>query len=118
MDDLFEELNREQNPNSSDYRNSDFQNNTSSSQEPQNEDNFQETSKTTPKSADPDSAATNKNSTWSRIKDMSAIRMVLSEMGVTQYEPEVLECLLEFSYKYMHNVLEDAKLYSRLVNVA
>ena len=113
MDDLFEELNRDSNVNSSDQRNSDFQNNASSSQEPQNEDNPHDTSKTASNSADGLDSSTSKNTASSRMKDMTAIKLILSEMGVTQYEPEVIECLLEFSYKYMHNVLEDAKLYSK-----
>jgi len=37
-------------------------------------------------------------------------------MGVTEYEPRVIHQLLEFSYRYVSTVLEDAILYSTYAN--
>ncbi|KAI6658530.1 Transcription initiation factor TFIID subunit 9B-like [Oopsacas minuta] len=45
-------------------------------------------------------------------RDMSVMRSILKEMGVTDYEPAVLHQLMEFTYKYITGVLEDAKVYS------
>lgn len=45
-------------------------------------------------------------------KDGQVIAAILKDMGVTDYEPRVLHQLLEFSYRYASNVLEDAMLYS------
>ena len=48
-----------------------------------------------------------------KVKDINAIKEMLSEMGVTHYEPEVVDGLLEYAYKFMHSVVDDARLYSR-----
>lgn len=45
-------------------------------------------------------------------KDGQVIAAILKDMGVQDYEPRVLHQLLEFSYRYASNVLEDALLYS------
>lgn len=45
-------------------------------------------------------------------KDGQVIAAILKDMGVVDYEPRVLHQLLEFSYRYASNVLEDAMLYS------
>ena len=45
-------------------------------------------------------------------RDMSVMRSILKEMGVSDHEPAVLHQLMEFTYKYITGVLEDAKLYS------
>lgn len=37
-------------------------------------------------------------------------------MGVTEYEPRVVHQLLEFSYRYVSTVLEDAVVYSTYAN--
>jgi len=37
---------------------------------------------------------------------------ILRDLGMTDYDPGVLTQMLEFSYRYISNVLEDAKLYS------
>ena len=45
-------------------------------------------------------------------KDMGVMRGILKEMGVIDHEPAVLHHLMEFTYKYVTGVLEDAKVYS------
>lgn len=37
---------------------------------------------------------------------------ILKEMGVEEYDPNVVHQMLEFSYRYITNVLEDARVYS------
>ena len=44
--------------------------------------------------------------------DELAMRAILKDMGVTEYEPRVVQQMLEFSYRYTTEVLEEAKLYS------
>jgi len=36
----------------------------------------------------------------------------LKDVGVTDYEPKVIDQMLDFAYKYVTNVVEDAKSYS------
>lgn len=45
-------------------------------------------------------------------KDAQVIASILKDMGVTNYEPRVISQLLEFVYRYVTEVLDDAKLYS------
>ncbi|XP_039250129.2 transcription initiation factor TFIID subunit 9-like [Styela clava] len=45
-------------------------------------------------------------------KDAQVITSILKDMGVTEYEPRVINQLLEFVYRYVTDVLDDAKLYS------
>lgn len=45
-------------------------------------------------------------------KDAAVIAQILREMGVNEYEPRVVHQLLEFSYRYVSTVLEDAVVYS------
>jgi len=45
-------------------------------------------------------------------KDAQAVAAILRDMGISQYEPRALCQLLEFSYRYVTNVLEDAKAVS------
>ena len=47
---------------------------------------------------------------------MSVMRAILREMGVSDNEPAVLHQLMEFTYKYVTGVLEDAKIYSEHAN--
>lgn len=45
-------------------------------------------------------------------KDAQVMISILKDMGVTDYEPKVIDQMLDFAYKYVTNVLEDAKSYS------
>jgi hypothetical protein len=42
-----------------------------------------------------------------------AIRNILRSMGVTQYEPRVLDLLLNFTYKYTSEVVLDAAAFAQ-----
>uniref|UniRef100_A0A669PRE3 TATA-box binding protein associated factor 9 n=2 Tax=Galliformes TaxID=8976 RepID=A0A669PRE3_PHACC len=37
---------------------------------------------------------------------------ILKDMGITEYEPRVINQMLEFAYRYVTTILEDAKIYS------
>ncbi|XP_075429035.1 transcription initiation factor TFIID subunit 9B isoform X1 [Ascaphus truei] len=37
---------------------------------------------------------------------------ILKDMGITEYEPRVINQMLEFTYRYVTTILEDAKIYS------
>lgn len=45
-------------------------------------------------------------------KDGQVIAAILKDMGITEYEPRVVHQLLEFSYRYVTTVLEDAQVFS------
>ena len=45
-------------------------------------------------------------------KDGQVIAAILKECGVNEYEPRVVQQLLEFVYRYVTTVLEDAQVYS------
>ena len=45
-------------------------------------------------------------------KDAQVMVAILKDMGITDYEPRVINQMLEFSYRYTTEVLEEAKLYS------
>jgi len=45
-------------------------------------------------------------------KDAEVMAAILRDMGVMDWEPRVINQLLEFSYNYVTNVLEDAKMFS------
>nr|ADD38027.1 Transcription initiation factor TFIID subunit 9 [Lepeophtheirus salmonis] len=45
-------------------------------------------------------------------KDARVMSAILRDMGVSEYEPRVLNQLLEFSYRYIASVLEDSKSLS------
>ena len=45
-------------------------------------------------------------------KDGQAMVAILKDMGVSEFEPKVINQLLDFSYRYATNVLEDAKVVS------
>lgn len=45
-------------------------------------------------------------------KDAQTMISVLKDMGIDDYEPRVVYQLLEFSYRYTTNLLEDAKAFS------
>lgn len=45
-------------------------------------------------------------------KDAQTMISVLKDMGIEEFEPRVINQLLEFSYRYITNLLEDAKAFS------
>nr|XP_022336935.1 transcription initiation factor TFIID subunit 9B-like isoform X1 [Crassostrea virginica] len=49
-------------------------------------------------------------------RDAQVMGAILKEMGVTEYEPRVVNVMLEFVYRYVTDVLEDAKVYSSHAN--
>ena len=48
----------------------------------------------------------------SQSKDVQTMVSVLKDMGIEEFEPRVINQLLEFSYKYITNLLEDARAFS------
>ncbi len=48
----------------------------------------------------------------SQSKDVQTMISVLQDMGIEEFEPRVINQLLEFSYRYITNLLEDAKAFS------
>lgn len=45
-------------------------------------------------------------------KEAQVMATILRDLGINDYEPGVLTQMLEFSYRYITSVLEDARLYS------
>ncbi|XP_056303031.1 transcription initiation factor TFIID subunit 9 [Danio aesculapii] len=45
-------------------------------------------------------------------KDAQVMMQILKDMGVTEYEPRVVNQMLEFTYRYVTTIIEDAKIYS------
>eukprot|EP00090_Calanus_glacialis_P001230 TRINITY_DN10856_c0_g1_i1.p1 TRINITY_DN10856_c0_g1~~TRINITY_DN10856_c0_g1_i1.p1 ORF type:complete len:218 (-),score=71.05 TRINITY_DN10856_c0_g1_i1:505-1158(-) len=45
-------------------------------------------------------------------KDGQVMISILKDMGITDYEPRVINQMLEFSYRYVTTILEDARIYS------
>lgn len=41
---------------------------------------------------------------------------ILKDMGVTEYEPKVINQMLEFTYRYVTDILDEAKAYSNHAN--
>ncbi|EDL14058.1 TAF9B RNA polymerase II, TATA box binding protein (TBP)-associated factor, isoform CRA_c [Mus musculus] len=37
---------------------------------------------------------------------------ILKDMGITEYEPRVINQMLEFAFRYVTTILDDAKIYS------
>ena len=48
-------------------------------------------------------------------KDGRVMVSILKDMGITEYEPRVINQLLEFSYRYISTVLEDSKVWKLLI---
>ncbi|KAF0303150.1 Transcription initiation factor TFIID subunit 9 [Amphibalanus amphitrite] len=44
-------------------------------------------------------------------KDAAVMAAILKEAGVTSYDQRVINQMLEFTYKYVTNILEDARVY-------
>ncbi|XP_058124283.1 transcription initiation factor TFIID subunit 9 [Anopheles coustani] len=45
-------------------------------------------------------------------KDAQVVMSILKELGVNDYEPRVINQLLEFTYRYVTCILDDAKIYA------
>ncbi|XP_020027907.2 transcription initiation factor TFIID subunit 9-like [Castor canadensis] len=45
-------------------------------------------------------------------KDAQMMAQILKDMGITEYEPRVTNQMLEFAFRYVTTVLDDAKIYS------
>ena len=43
-------------------------------------------------------------------KDARAMISILKDMGISDFEPRVVNQLLEFSYRYVSTILEDSKV--------
>lgn len=59
---------------------------------------------------------TDKNKTNTQVKhlpkDAQVIMAIMKELGVSDYEPRVINQLLEFIYRYVTSALEDARVYA------
>lgn len=45
-------------------------------------------------------------------KDAQMMAQMLKDMGITEYEPRVINQMLEFAFRYVTTILDDAKIYS------
>ncbi|XP_047571294.1 transcription initiation factor TFIID subunit 9B isoform X2 [Lutra lutra] len=45
-------------------------------------------------------------------KDALVMAQILKDMGITEYEPRVINQMLEFAFRYVTTILDDAKIYS------
>ncbi|XP_061431127.1 transcription initiation factor TFIID subunit 9-like [Lethenteron reissneri] len=45
-------------------------------------------------------------------KDAQVMAAILKDMGVTEYEPRVINQMLEFTYRYVTGILDEARVYS------
>nr|XP_058165866.1 transcription initiation factor TFIID subunit 9B-like [Dasypus novemcinctus] len=45
-------------------------------------------------------------------RDALVMAQILKDMGITEYEPRVINQMLEFAFRYMTTILDDAKIYS------
>lgn len=45
-------------------------------------------------------------------KDAQVMSAILKDMGIIEYEPRVINQMLEFTYRYVTNILDDARLFS------
>ncbi|VTJ82237.1 Hypothetical predicted protein [Marmota monax] len=48
----------------------------------------------------------------SMLKDAQMMAQILKDMGITEYEPRVINQMLEFAFQYVTTILDDAKMYS------
>jgi len=65
------------------------------------------------------SATSNSNTasgTKALPKDAQLMASILKDMGVSEYEPKVINQMLEFTYRYVTDILDDAKAYSSHAN--
>uniref|UniRef100_G3T8H5 TATA-box binding protein associated factor 9b n=1 Tax=Loxodonta africana TaxID=9785 RepID=G3T8H5_LOXAF len=45
-------------------------------------------------------------------RDALVMAQILKDMGITDYEPRVINQMLEFAFRYVTTILDDAKIYS------
>ncbi|XP_018583973.1 transcription initiation factor TFIID subunit 9 [Scleropages formosus] len=45
-------------------------------------------------------------------KDAQVMVQILKDMGINEYEPRVINQMLEFTYRYVTTIIEDAKIYA------
>lgn len=45
-------------------------------------------------------------------KDAQVIMSIMKDMGITEYEPKVINQLLEFTYRYVTCILDDSRIYA------
>uniref|UniRef100_A0A2K5C4Y6 Transcription initiation factor TFIID subunit 9 n=1 Tax=Aotus nancymaae TaxID=37293 RepID=A0A2K5C4Y6_AOTNA len=45
-------------------------------------------------------------------KDAQMMAQILKDMGITEYGPRVINQMLEFAFRYVTTILDDAKIYS------
>ncbi|CAG9788497.1 unnamed protein product [Diatraea saccharalis] len=45
-------------------------------------------------------------------KDAQVIMSIMKEVGITDYEPRIVNQLLEFTYKYVTSILDDARVFA------
>ncbi|XP_014220057.1 transcription initiation factor TFIID subunit 9 [Copidosoma floridanum] len=45
-------------------------------------------------------------------KDAQVIVSIMKDMGITDYEPKVINQLLEFTYRYITSILDDSRIYA------
>ncbi|XP_020287329.1 transcription initiation factor TFIID subunit 9 isoform X2 [Pseudomyrmex gracilis] len=45
-------------------------------------------------------------------KDAQVIMSIMKDMGITDYEPKVINQLLEFTYRYVTCILDDSRVYA------
>ncbi|XP_065643950.1 transcription initiation factor TFIID subunit 9B isoform X2 [Hydra vulgaris] len=45
-------------------------------------------------------------------KDALVMAAILKELGVTEYEPRIINQMIEFAYRYVTDIVEDARVYS------
>ncbi|XP_002738945.1 transcription initiation factor TFIID subunit 9-like [Saccoglossus kowalevskii] len=60
-------------------------------------------------------AATNTTTTPAKSspRDAQVMAAILKDMGVSDYEPRLINQMLEFTFRYVSNILDDAKVYSQ-----
>uniref|UniRef100_A0A2K5H898 Transcription initiation factor TFIID subunit 9 n=1 Tax=Colobus angolensis palliatus TaxID=336983 RepID=A0A2K5H898_COLAP len=51
-------------------------------------------------------------------KDAQMMAQILKDMGITEYEPGVINQMLEFAFRYVTTILDDATIYSNDVRLA
>lgn len=49
-------------------------------------------------------------------RDALVMAAILKEMGIADYEPRVINQMLEFTYRYVTDVIEEAKIYAEHAN--
>ncbi|XP_050410634.1 transcription initiation factor TFIID subunit 9B [Patella vulgata] len=49
-------------------------------------------------------------------RDAQIMAAILKDMGVLEYEPRIINQMLEFTYRYVTDILDDAKIYSAHAN--